>query len=132
MDYPLLNLVFGLGLILTLVVSVGLRILLSKVRLPFWLSLLSWLALIVSVLAALYIEVLFLRLMTRTFNLQIGLGLLIIAGIGALLTASLYRSVLSQRLASILFSLQILASLVSLVITFILYRSLVPIPPGVH
>lgn len=127
MDYPLLNLLFGLGLIFTLVINIGLRILLSKVRLPVWLSGLSWVALVLSVLAALYIESLFLRFMTPAFNWQISLGLLIIGGIGALVTASLYRRVGPGRLASVMFGAQILACLASLVIAFILYRSLVPI-----
>ena len=131
MDYPLLNLLFGLGLIFTLVINIGLRILLSKFRLPVWLSGLSWVALVLSVLAALYIESLFLRFMTPAFNGQIGLGLLVIGGGGALVTASLYRRIDSGRFAGVIFGAQIIACLASLVIAFILYRSLVPAPIGV-
>jgi hypothetical protein len=127
MDYPLLNLLFGLGLIFTLVVNIGLRVLLLKVRLSVWLSLLSWVALILSILSALYVEILFLRFMTPAFNRQITLGLLLIGGIGALITASLYGRMRSPRAASVLFGAQMLASLVSVVIAFGLYRSLVPI-----
>jgi hypothetical protein len=130
MDYPQLNLLFGLLLIFTLVVNIGLRVLLSKMSLPVWMSTLSWLALILSLVAALYIESLFLRFMTPAFNLQIGLGLLVIGGLGALVTASLYRRVESPQLGSILFGAQMLASLASLVLAFGLYRSLVPTSPG--
>ena len=128
MDYPLLNLLFGLGLIFTLVVDIGLRVLLSKVRLPAWMSYLSWAALALSIFSALYIEYLFLRLMTPAFNWQIGLGLLVIGGLGAMVTAGLYRRVNSSRFASVMFGAQMLVSLVSLLIAFALYRSLVPIP----
>lgn len=127
MDYPELNFLFGLVLIFTLIVNISLRILLLKVRLPGWLSLLSWAALILSILSALYIEILFLQFMTPAFNRQIALGLLIIGGIGALVTVSLYGRPISPRVAGILFGAQMLASLVSVVIAFGLYRSLVPI-----
>lgn len=127
MDYPQLNLLFGLGLILSVVVNVSLRVLLSRIGLPIWMSFLSWLALMVSILPALYIEYLFLRLMTHAFNLQILIGWLGIGGIGALITASLYRRGMSARLAGILFVVQILVSVVSVVLAFGLYRSLVPI-----
>lgn len=126
MDYPQLNLLFGLVLIFMLVVNIGLHVLLSKVRLPVWLSLLSWAGLILSILSAVYIEILFLRFMTPAFNRQIALGLLIIGGIGALVTAFLYRRVKTSRLAGVLFGVQMLASLVSLILAFGLYRSLVP------
>lgn len=127
MDYPQLNLLFGLVLIFMLVVNIGLRALLSKVPLPVSLSLLSWVALIISILSAVYIEILFLRFMTPAFNRQIAIGLLSIGGIGALITISLYRRGISPRLASILFGAQIIASLVSIFVAFGLYRSLVPI-----
>jgi hypothetical protein len=126
MDYPQLNLLFGLGLILSVAINIGLRVLLSKARLPVGLSLLSWIALIVSILSALYIEILFLRFMTPAFNWQIGLGVLMIGGIGTLITASLYRRELSGRATNLLFIAQIFASLIGLVISFALYRSLVP------
>jgi hypothetical protein len=127
MDYPLLNLLFGLVLIFTLVINVGLRVLLSKAGLTVVLSSLSWAALTLSILAALYIEYLFLRFMTPAFNRQIGLGLFVIGGTGALVTALLYRRV-SSRFAGLLFGAQMLASLFSLVLAFGLYRSLVPVP----
>jgi hypothetical protein len=79
-------------LIFTLVINIGLRVLLLKARLPTWLSFLSWITLILRILSALYIEVLFLRLMTPAFNRQIALGLLIIGGIGALAFADLGNS----------------------------------------
>jgi hypothetical protein len=126
MDYPELNFLFGLVLIFTLVVNIGLRILLFKVRLAGWLSILSWAALILSILSAVYIEILFLRFMTPAFNQQIAFGLLVIGGMGVLVTASLYRRPISPRVAGILFGAQMLASLVSVVIAFGLYRSLVP------
>jgi hypothetical protein len=130
MDYPQLNLLFGLALLFTVVINIGLRVLLSKVGLSGWMSSLSWIALTLSILAALYIEILFLRLMTPAFNLQLGLGLLIIGGIGDIVFASLYRKVSSARLAGILFTAQMLVSLVSLIVAFGLYRSLVPISPS--
>jgi hypothetical protein len=127
MDYLQLNLLFGLLLILTLGISIGLRILLSKMSLPGWMSILSWASWIAGILAALYIESLFLRYMTPTFNRQIGLGLLIIWGILAVVTAGLYRKEISSRTARFLFGAQLLTSLVSLVLALGLYRSLVPI-----
>jgi hypothetical protein len=129
-DHPLLNLLFGLGLIFTLVINIGLRVLLSKVRLPLWMSGLSWVALILSLLSALYIENLFLRFMTPGFNRQIALGLLVIGVVGVLVTAGLYPRAGSERLASIMFGAQILVCLCSLAISFLLYRSLVPISIG--
>lgn len=111
MDYRTLNLIFGLVLIFALVVDIGSRILLSKVHLPVWLSLLSWVALTISLLSALYIESLFLRLMTPAFNWQIGLGLLLIGGLGALLTGILYSRVRSSGFAGVLFGVQMPASL---------------------
>jgi hypothetical protein len=128
MDYPQLNFLFGLGLLFTLVVNISLRILLSKVELSPWLLYLSWAALILNLLTALYIESLFLRYTTPAFNLQLGLGFLLMASLGALITASLYRRTDSARLAGVLFGAQMLVSLVSLLIAFGLYRSLVPLP----
>jgi hypothetical protein len=128
MDYPQLNLLFGLLLIFVLMVDIGLRVLLSKFDLPAWMSILSWTAVALSVLSALYIEILFLQQMTPAFNRQIGLGLLLIGGIIALVTVSLYRRQIPPRAASFLFAAQILASLVCLVLAFGLYRSLVPMP----
>jgi len=91
MDYSQLNLLFGLALIFVLMVDIGLRVLLSKFNLPAWMSILSWVTLVLSVFSALYIEVLFLQYMTPDFNRQIGLRLLLIAGVVALITARLYR-----------------------------------------
>jgi hypothetical protein len=129
MDYPQLNLFFGWCLILAVVVNIGLRVLLSKLGSPVWWSSLSWLALAVSIVSALHIEYLFLQRMTPAFNRQVGLGWLLIGGIGALVTAVLYRRVSSPRLSSVMFVMQILASVVSLVLAYGLYRSLVPISP---
>ena len=128
MDYPQLNLLLGLILIFVLVVEISLRVLLSKFELPAWMSILSWVALTLSVLSALYMEILFLQHMTPTFNRQIGLGLLVIGGVAALVAAILYRKEMSPRAAGFLFGAQMLASLVSLVLAYGLYRSLVPIP----
>jgi hypothetical protein len=130
MDYPQLNLLFGLGLILALVINIGLRVLLSKLGVSVWLSRLSWLALLLSILSALYIETLFLRSTTPAFNWQILLGLLVIGGIGALITASLYQRVQSPGFAGILFAVQMIITLLGLGIAFVLYRSLVPVPAG--
>ena len=128
MDYPQLNFLFGLALLFTLILNISLRVLLSRMRLSRWLASLSWTALILNFVSALYIESLFLRFMTPAFNLQIGFGFLILAGLGALITASLYRRINSARFAGLLFGVQILVSLIGLVIAFGLYRSLVPIP----
>jgi hypothetical protein len=127
MDYPQLNLIFGLVLIFTLVVNIGLRILLTKVYLSVGLSVLSWAAAILHFLSALVIEILFLQLMTHSFNRQIILGLLLMGGIGALVTSSLYRREISSRVAGILLVAQILVSLIGLAIAYGLYRSLVPV-----
>ena len=127
MDYPQLNLLLGLILVFTLVVNIGLRVLLSKVRLAVWLSRLSWVALTLSILAALYIEILFLRFMTPLFNWQIALGLLVMGGIGTAITASLYRKEIPSRVAGFMFGAQVLISLVSVLLAFGLYRSLVPL-----
>ncbi len=128
MDYPQLNLIFGLCLMLVLAIVIALRVLLSKLDLPVWMSVLSWAALVLSILAALYIEVLFLQRMTPSFNRQILLGLLLIGVIVALVTAALYRRESSPLAAGILFGAQMLASLICLVLAFGLYRSLVPVP----
>lgn len=129
MDYSKLNLIFGLILFTTVIVNIGLRVLLSKVNLPVWISLSSWLALLISLLCTLYIETLFLTLMTPTFNRQIVIGLLLIGGVGAQLTMSLFRRLTSSGIAGILFTAQVLVSLVSVSIALGLYRSLVPVPP---
>ncbi len=128
MDYPQLNLIFGLCLMLVLAIVIALRVLLSKLDLSVWMSVLSWAALVLSILAALYIEVLFLQRMTPSFNRQILLGLLLIGVIVALVTAALYRRESSLLAAGILFGAQMLASLICLVLAFGLYRSLVPVP----
>ena len=127
MDYPQLNLSFGLVLISTLVASIGLRILISKETVAAWLNALSWVALIFNLLSTLYIEILFLQLMTPSFNRQIGLGLLVIAGIGSLVTAILYRRDITPRPASVMAGVQILVSLAGVVVAYGLYRSLVPV-----
>lgn len=127
MDYPQLNLLFGLGLILMLVTGICLRVLLSKTDPPAWMSWLSGAALVLSILAALYIGILFLRFMTPSFNLQIGLGLLVIGSLGALVTAALSRRGISPRAAGFLFGAQMVASLLCLLLAFGLYRSLVPL-----
>jgi hypothetical protein len=128
MDYPQLNLIFGLILFTTVIVNIGLRVLLSNMNLPIWMSLSSWLALLISILCALYIETLFLRLMTPAFNRQIVIGILAIGGIGALVVASLYVRVRKSGLAGTMFAAQILVSLLSIAMAFGLYRSLVAIP----
>lgn len=129
MDYPQLNFLFGLCLILTVVVNIGLHILLSKLRLPVWWFSLSWFALVVSIASALYIEYLFLQRMAPAFNRQIGFGWLLIGGVGTLVTAILYRRVRYSHLVSVMFVTQMLVSVVSLVLAFGLYRSLVPVSP---
>jgi hypothetical protein len=128
MDYPQLNLIFGLILIFTLTAGIGLRVLLSKLDLPVWMSVLSWTALALSIFSAIYIEILFLRLMIPAFNRQIVLSLLLIGGVIALATAILYRREIPPRAAGFLFGMQMLANLVCLVLAFGLYRSLVPVP----
>jgi len=128
LDYPQLNLLFGFALILAIVVNSGLHSLLLKAGLSIWLSRLSWIALVVSLLSALFIEMLFLRLMTPAFNLQIGLGLLIIGGIAAFIFANLYRCVSTARFTRLLFAAQMLVSLVSLNLAFGLFRNLMPVP----
>jgi hypothetical protein len=128
MDYPQLNLLFGLALIFVLGVNIGLRCLLSKFDLPVWMSVFSWVALALSTLFALYIGVLFLEHMTAAFNRQIGLGLILSGGVIALLTAVLYRTEISTRAVGLLFGVQMLISLICLGLAFGLYRSLVPVP----
>lgn len=128
MDYPQLNLILGLLLVFVLAVDIGLRVLLSKFDLPAWMSILSWVALALSVLSTLYIEVLFLQHMTPAFNRQMLLGLLLIGGVTALGMAIFYRMEISPRTAGLLFGAQMLASLFCLVLAFGLYRSLVPAP----
>jgi hypothetical protein len=128
MDYPQLNLLFGLCLIFMLAINIALRVLLSKLDLSVWMSILSWVALALSVLSALYIEVLFLQYMTPAFNRQIVLGLLLIGGIVALVTAILYRREIPPRAVGFVFAAQIVVSLICLVLAFGLYRSLVPMP----
>jgi hypothetical protein len=127
MDYPQLNLLFGLLLVFTVVVNVAVRVLLSKASLPVGLSLLSWASLIISILSAAYIELLFLRLMTPSFNRQIELGLLLIGCIGAPVTISLSRKALSARITNILIITQLVAGLITVVLAFGLYRSMVPV-----
>jgi hypothetical protein len=130
MDYPQLNLFFGLCLAFVLAVDIALRILLSKLPLPTWMSTLSWVALALSALSAFYIEILFLQYMTPAFNQQIILGLLLIGILVALVTVFLYRRKISPGVAELLFGAQIIASLVCLLLAFGLYRSLVPVPGG--
>ena len=132
MDYPQFNLLFGLGLTLANVVSVGLRVLLFRAHLPAWISRISWLALSLSLVSALYIAYLFLRFMPPVFNRQIGVGLLILGSVGALVTAGLYRLEITSRAARLIVSVQILTSVAGVVIAYILYRSLVPISAGVR
>jgi hypothetical protein len=127
MDYPQLNLIFGLGLVIVEMVNIGLRVLLSKVRLAGWMNTLSWLVLIISILSALYIEYLFLRLMTPAFNWQLIVGALLIGAIGALVTARLYQKATLLHIQWVMFAAQIIVSLVSMALAFGLYRSLVPI-----
>ena len=129
MDYPQLNLIFGLILALTVVAGVALRVLLSKARLPVWMSILSWLTIITSIVFALYIETLFLRLMIPGFNRQIILGFLLMAAIGALITAILYKRRTIASIPSALAIAQILVSLIGIAVALGLYRSLVPISP---
>jgi hypothetical protein len=132
MDYPQFNFLFGLGLILANVVSLGLRVLLSRAHLPAWISRVSWLALSLSLLSAVYIGYLFLRFMPPVFNQQIGVALLILGSVSALVTAGLYRLEIAARVARLLVGMQILTSLAGVGIAFILYRSLVPISAGVR
>ena len=127
MDYPQLNLLFGLALNFTLVMSIGLRILLSKAHPPVWMSVISWTVLVLCILASLYIETLFLRFMTPSFNRQIAFGFLLIGGIGVLVTVVLCRRELSPRATVFLFGAQMLASLICIGLAIGLYRSLVAI-----
>ena len=119
----------GLCLVIAVVVNNGLRVLSSKARLPVWMSTVSWIALILSIVSALCIEFLFLQRMTPAFDRQIGLSWLIIGGIGTLITAGLYRRLTNSRLANVIFSAQMIFCIVSLVLAFGLHRNLVPISP---
>ena len=82
---------------------------------------------VISILAALYVEFLFLQRMTPAFNRQIGLGLLLIGGVGVLITTLFSQRTISLLAASIMFWMQIIVSLVSVLLAFGLYRSLVPV-----
>jgi len=126
MDYELFDFFFGLCLILTTVLNLGLCVLLSKVRLPILLACLSWAALTLNLFAAMYIEYLFLQRMVPAFNRRISLGLLLFGSAGALLTVRVYRRAISPRAAGVLFGMQMLTSLASLVIALLLYGSMVP------
>ena len=48
--------------------------------------------------------------------------------IGVLVTATFYRRVISSKAVGIMFGAQMVVSLISLILAFGLYRSLVPIP----
>jgi hypothetical protein len=126
MDDPQLNLIFGLVVIFTLFFSLAARLLLSRTKLPGWLRGLSWAALILNLISALYIEILFLRLMTSAFNWQIVLGLIVIGAIGALFTAIFYRREIPPQTASFPAGVQVLISLAGVRVAYGLSRSLVP------
>ena len=127
MDYPQLNFLFGVALIFTLVVSISLRILLTKTHLPVGLSLLSSAVIALNVFSALYIGILLLRSMMPSFIWQLGLAMLVIGGIGTVMTAALYRKKISARSTVFLFAIQMLMSLANLAIALGLYRSLTPL-----
>jgi hypothetical protein len=129
MDYPLLNLLSGLALVLTNTVSLGLAILLSKAHPRQWLTRACWLAEAISLCAAALVGYLFLRLMLPAISRQLAFGLVCIGGLGALATVGLYRLAIPPRLAPVMAGLQLLASLAGVVIALALYRSLVPLPP---
>jgi hypothetical protein len=129
MDYPLLNLLFGLALVLTYTMSLGLVILLAKVRLPHWLFGATWVVQAVSLCSAVAVGYLFWRHMPLAISRQLAFGVVGIGGLGALTTASLYRRAIPSRVSAMMVGLQLLASVVGLGIAWALYRSLVPLAP---
>jgi hypothetical protein len=126
MDYPFFNFLFGLLLIFTTGVSIGLTFLLAKKRLPpvVWRTILVILILVI--LVSLYIGYLFSQTMTPAFNVRLGLGVILIGSTIAGLTAFLYRvhfSPVTWRLISFFLVLSLAASFT---LAYLLYRSLVP------
>jgi hypothetical protein len=126
-DYPLLNLLFGLALVLANTVSTSLAVLLTKARLPIWLARASWVALVLGLLPAVYALYLLLQQSLPAMDRQFWVGGVVMVGLGTLATARLYRAAISPGTARVMLGLQLLSSLLSVIIAFGLYRSLVPV-----
>lgn len=128
MDYPLLNLIFGLALIFANSQSIALTVLLSKA--PF--SMNAWRAILagvmLSLLPMLYILYLFIERMTLAFHLRLGLGLVLIVSAITGITFLLSRVHLSPLLVRVLLICLGSSILISLALAYSLYRSLVAVP----
>jgi hypothetical protein len=129
MDYPLLNLLFGLALVLTHTFSLGLATLLSKEQLPRWLARAAWVVHAVSVVSGVAVGYLFLQQVPPAINRQLGVGIVCIGGFGALVTAGLNRVMMPACVVPMMVGLQLLTSILGLGIAWALYRSLVPLAP---
>ena len=129
MDYPLLNLLAGLALVLANTVSLSLVGLLATLRRRGWPLRAAWAAAAVSLLAAAVVVFAFGQRMPPALTGQLLAGLVLMASLGVLVTAGLARLGLPVRAAAVLLGLQLLASLAGVALALGLWRSLVP-PAG--
>ncbi|HEX6384795.1 MAG TPA: hypothetical protein VF177_09010 [Anaerolineae bacterium] len=127
MDYPFFNFIFGLGLLLSNSVSIGLTILSRRRISPnLWYVLLA--LIIVSVLLVVYIVYLLYLSMPPGFILRLGLGLILIAGLSAGFAAVLDKGPLSPFAWRLILFVLMLSILFNFALAYLLYRSLVPEP----
>jgi hypothetical protein len=127
MDYPELNFLLGIILVITEGTSIGLTVLLSRARLPqfAWRTSLVYLGL--SVIAGLYILSLFLQTMTTAFNLRM-LVVILLAGVVVYAVTALLRGRTFSGLAyRVLFTLFLLSTFASFLLSYGLFRAMVPV-----
>jgi hypothetical protein len=129
MDYPQLNLLLGLAMVLTNCVSVGLASLLTSLGLRRWVIRATWLLAAVSALSAVVAGFLVLGQMPPATSSQLALGMVAMVGLAALAVTLLLRRGIPAGAAPILVGLQVAASAAGILIALALIRSLVPLPP---
>jgi hypothetical protein len=128
-DYPLLNLLVGLGLVLANTLSAVLARQVARAWPASQPARLSALALALSLLLSLYVGFVLLQQMLPAQRGQFALWAAVIIALGALAALRLAPRPLSDKTVRLLFELQLLSSVASVALALTLLRSLVPLAP---
>jgi hypothetical protein len=128
-DYPLLNLLVGLALVLANTLSAALARLVARAWPASQSARLSALALALSLLSSLYVGFVLLQQMLPAQRGQFALWAAIIIALGTLAALRLAPRALSDQAVRLVFELQLLSSVGGVALALALLRSLVPIAP---
>lgn len=128
MDYPQFNQLMALAIAVANGVGFSLGFLLSKLRLPRWLVGAAWAGQGLSLLLAVGMGLMLVRLMPSASAWQLAAGVALIGGVAAYATAFLNKVSVPDRVVPILVTLQLLASAAGIFLALALFRTITPLP----